>query len=45
MIHDFCRLSCMRTFHMCPIYRPLLFMFVCCVVSVIGDLAVDSARY
>jgi hypothetical protein len=31
-------------FHFCPVYCPLLFVFVCCAVSVIGHLAVDSAR-
>ena len=45
MIYVFCRLSFMRVFHMCPVYRPLLFTFACCDVSVIGDLAVDSVRY
>ena len=31
-------------FHMCPVCCPLLFVFVCCAVSVIGHLAVDLAH-
>jgi hypothetical protein len=31
-------------FHLCPVYCPLLFVFVCCAVSVIGHLAVDWAH-
>jgi hypothetical protein len=31
-------------FYFCFIYCPLLFMSVCCAVSVIGLLAVDSAH-
>ena len=30
---------------MCPVYCPLLFVFVRCAVCVIGQLAVDSGRY
>jgi len=31
-------------FHMYHVYCPLLFLFVRCAVSVIGHLAVDTAR-
>jgi hypothetical protein len=31
-------------FHFCPVYCSLLFVSVCCAVSVMGHLAVDSAR-
>jgi hypothetical protein len=31
-------------FHLCPVHCPLLFVLVCCTVSVIGHLAVDSAH-
>jgi hypothetical protein len=31
-------------FHSCLVYCPLLFVFVCCALSVIGHLTVDSAH-
>jgi hypothetical protein len=31
-------------FHLSPVHCPLLFVFVCCAVSVIGHLAVGSAH-
>jgi hypothetical protein len=31
-------------FYFCFVYCPLLFVFVCCAVSVIGHLAVDWAH-
>jgi hypothetical protein len=32
------------SFHLCPVHCPLLFVFICCAVSVVGHLAVDSAH-
>jgi hypothetical protein len=29
---------------LCPVHCSLLYVFVCCAVSVIGHLAVDSAH-
>jgi hypothetical protein len=31
-------------FWLCPVHCPLLFVFVCCAVSVIGRLVVDSTH-
>ena len=40
-----CVRACVRAcVCVCPVYCPVLFMFVWCGVSVIGHLAVDSAR-
>jgi hypothetical protein len=39
----FIRLFWLCLLYLCPVHCPLLFVFVCCAVSVIGHLAVDSA--
>jgi hypothetical protein len=42
-LSNFC-LFWMCLFHLCHVHCSLLFVFVCCAVSVIGLLAVDSAH-
>ena len=34
---------CLCSFHTCPVYCSSLFVFVCCALSAVGHVAVDSA--